>query len=178
MKGNQFSAVLAILAFGLLAMGAQEPASELEKRVAGLEARVTALEKLRAAPEGQKRPEAKSSVVSVRLIRKEAQRENPGLDYYNLVFDVEFTGTQVLGERRARDIKGTLYFDDVFGDEIIGATMTKRLGIGAGQKKVINGLMIDYTTVELSKEWKRVLTTAKDELRVRFVVDRVIYEDK
>lgn len=176
MKAVQLTSALGALAIGLLAMGGQGPESELEKRVAALEARVTVLEKIHAAPQGQKAHEAKSSIVSVRLTRKEAQRENPMLDYYNLVFDVEFTGTPLLGERRIRDVKGTLYFDDAFGEEIIGASMTKRLGIGAGQKKVINRLTIEYTTVEFSKEWKRVLTTDMSELRVRFVVDRVIYE--
>ncbi len=176
MKFTQLTIALGVLGIGLLAMGAQGPAAELEKRVAALEARVTALEKIHAAPQGEMASQAKSSIVSVRLTRKEAQRVNPMLDYYNLVFDVEFTGTALLGERRIRDVKGTLYFDDAFGEEIVGATLTKRLGIGAGQKKVIEGLMIEYTTVEFSKEWKRVLTTDMSELRVRFVVDRVIYE--
>ncbi len=170
----KYATVLIVL--GLFALGAQRPDTDLEKRVAALEARVTALEKMHSTPQGEQPIEAKSSIVSVRLIQKEAKRENPMMDFYNLVFDVEFCGTPLLRERRIRDIKGTLYFDDAFGDEIIGAKVTKRLDIGSGQKKVIDGLMIDYTTVEFSDKWKRVLTTDAAELRVRFVVDKVIYE--
>ena len=176
MKTVQSLAVIGVIGIGILATGAQESRPSLEMRIADLEARVSALETLSAPPASQIVSEASSSIVSVRLSRKEAQRENPMLNYYNLVFDVEFTGTQFLGERRIQDIKGTLFFDDAFGEEIIGATLTKRLGIGVGEKKVISGLVIDYTTVEFSSRWKRVLTTNSDELRMRFEVERVIYE--
>ncbi len=161
----------------LILLGTQGTNNDLDGRVKSLETRVEALEAIHAAPAGQKAPGTASSIVSVRLTRKEAQLENPNLDYYNLVFDIEFTGTKILGGRRIKDVKGTLYFDDAFGDEIIGATMTKRLEIGAGDKTVIDGLMIAYTTVEFSAPWKRVLTTTSEELQVRFVVDSVIYED-
>ena len=170
--------VASVLALSLVSLGLQEVKPDLEKRVTALESRVAALEEPVAAPQGQQAQDAKSSIVSVRLTRKGRTRECLLLDYYNLVFDVEFTGTKLLGDRRIRDIKGTLYFDDAFGEEIIGATMTKRVGIGSGQKKLIDGLLIDYTTVQFSDKWKRVLTTDAAELRVRFVVDSVIYDDK
>ena len=167
---------IAAVAVPLFGSNAQD---DLDSRMTQLEARVRSLESLHAAPPAAI-PDASAdgtAIVTVRLARKEAQLEHAGLDYLNLVFDVEFLGTQALGDKRIRDIKGTLYFDDAFGDEIIGATLTKRLGIGAGEQTVIAGLLIDYTTVELSKPWKRVLTTDSEELRLRFVTESVIYED-
>lgn len=148
-----------------------------ESRIKSLERRVASLEKHHQPTPGSPATQsAASSVVDIALTRKEAQRENPSLDFYNIIFDVEFTGSSTLGSKRIKDIKGTIFFDDAFGEAIIGAGTTQRLNIGAGGKKVIRGLKIEFTKVGVSDGWKRVLTTDKEELSVRFVVDKVIYE--
>lgn len=166
-----------LLGLAIGALPAAWPGSDVESRVQALEQRVDALELLHEPHPGATPVQAASAIVSVRLVRKEAKLEHPMLAYHNLVFDVEFRGTEQLGDRRIRDVKGTIYFDDAFGDEIIGATTTQRLGIAAGESATVTGLLIDHTTVELSRGWKRVLTTDAAELNLRFEVDKVIYAD-
>jgi hypothetical protein len=165
MKINTPLVTVLLLAFSVVPLS-------IEERVKSLETRVGALERRLEAPSGAEAKRAASSIVSVRLVGKEAVRENPLLDYYNLVFDLEFPGTDYLGSKRIRDIKGAVYFEDAFGETIIGATVTKRLGIGKGENERVSRLSIDYITVESSHGWKRILATKKEELRVRFKVDK------
>ncbi len=165
------------LALGLLGGVIQWGWTLNKDRHVTMESRIEALEKFHMAPPGHCIQSYNSAMVTVELVRKELQRHATGLELFDIIFDVEFTGTEILEERHIRDIKGTLYFIDVFGDDVVGVPVIERLDIGSGDKKRVAGIMVDWRTVLESKEWRRVLNTHPTELQVRFLVDSVIYED-
>ncbi|MEA3641761.1 MAG: peptidoglycan-binding domain-containing protein [Lamprobacter sp.] len=164
----------------------------LIERIEALEERVAALEEEPApsavgqdastdsAPEEPAEEQVSaddSRLVDLYLVRKEAYDEGQRTPNPGVVFDVRFVGTQALGERTIKDIKGAIWFHDAFDDKIVGATTTKRLNIRAGESKIIEGLVIDWLTVGTNADWERVLTTDIDELQVSFEPAKVIFDN-
>lgn len=180
-----------------------EPASSdanaaLIERIEALEERVAALEEEPAPSDGgqdaseqqdastDSAPEKRaqeavaaddSPLVDVYLIKKEPYFEGGVRRYPHLAFDLRFVGTEAIGKRKIKDIKGTVWFLDAFGDKIQGATTTQRLNITAGESTVIEGLLIDRMTVATDNDWERVLATDIDELQVSFEPEKVIFDN-
>lgn len=92
-------------------------------------------------------------------------------------FDLLFEGTPALGERVVRDVKGTVWFRDAFGEPITAIGATKRLNVGSGRKVRISGLTVDYTIVHRDLKWEQVLAKPREELQVRFDVEKIIYAE-
>lgn len=164
----------------------------LIERIEVLEERVTALENSLTQPGEQKdgsadskpespaqdnEPVSDSQLVDLYLVRKESYDDGRPTPNPGLVFDVRFVGTAALGGRTIKDIKGTLWFRDAFDDKIVGATTTERLNIGAGESKIIEGLVIDWLAVGSNDDWNRVLTTDIEELQVTFEPKKIIFDN-
>lgn len=171
--------------FSLATENQESESIDITKRIELLEARVSALEAKKETQEESDNfdteeiasdEEENKDLVDVYLIRKVSETigYNP---YPNIVFDLEFVGKKELGKRRIKDIKGTVWFQDSFGDDIVGATTTERLNIGAGEKVLVDDKLIDGTTAEVNDKWGRVLTTDKEELNVRFEVSDIIFDN-
>ena len=167
------------------------PPARLKARIEELERRVEALEKTREGKDREPASETKSTesksaqkndiaqdekLFDIFLVSKEAYTGGRPLPTPGITFDLRFVGTEALGDRIIKNVKGTVWFKDAFGEKIVGATSTDSLGIGAGQSKVIEGYVIDWTALIRNADWKQVLSTDIKDLKVAYETDNIIFD--
>ena len=112
----------------------------------------------------------RDEILDVTILRKAYAEQ----DYQNfLSIDVAFTAKGL--DRGARSIKGRLRFEDLFGEEKFALKWTIEKPIAPGTTYTERGSGFKYNRFMDPHQWVR--STAKENMKVTFRVDSILYED-
>lgn len=112
----------------------------------------------------------REQILDVTLLRKQYAKQ----DYQDYVFfDVAFTPKGL--DKPARAIKGLLRFTDLFGEQKFGLKWTIEKPIAPGTTYTEKGSGFEYNQFTDSHQWVR--STEKENMKVKFRVDSILYED-
>ena len=111
-----------------------------------------------------------NEIVSVRLLNKRVVKEKYGEGIY---FDFEYTGDKI--KQATRAIKGSLNFNDLFGETkmSLGATIDRSLS--QGQSIAESGKGFEYNQFRSEHHWIR--DTDLSNMAATFTVKSILYED-
>lgn len=112
----------------------------------------------------------REQILNVTLLRKQYAKQ----DYQDYVFfDVAFNAKGL--DKPARAIKGLLRFTDLFGEQKFGLKWTIEKPIAPGATYTEKGSGFKYNQFTDSHQWVR--STEKENMKVKFRVDSILYED-
>jgi hypothetical protein len=125
---------------------------------------------LEAEPVADTGEELREQILDVKLVKKQSQKQN----YQDYVFfDVEFSANGL--DKPARAIKGILRFNDLFGEQMFALKWTIEKPIGPGATYIEKGSGFEYNQFIDAHKWVR--STAIENMKVKFRVDNILYED-
>lgn len=114
--------------------------------------------------------ELREQILDVALLRKQYTKQ----DYQDYIFfDIAFTAKGL--DKPARAIKGSLRFTDLFGEQKFALRWTVEKPIAPGASYTEKGSGFKYNQFTDSHQWVR--NTEKDNMKVKFRVDSILYED-
>lgn len=114
--------------------------------------------------------ELREQILDVTLLRKQYAKQ----DYQDYVFfDVAFDAKGL--DKPARAIKGVLRFTDLFGEQKFALKWTIEKPITPGATYTEKGSGFKYNQFTDSHQWVR--SSATENIKVRFRVDNILYED-
>jgi hypothetical protein len=124
-----------------------------------------------AAPAaGDSDEKLREQILDATLLRKQYAKR----DYQDYVFfDVAFNAKGL--DKPARAIKGLLKFTDLFGEQKFGLKWTIEKPIAPGATYTEKGSGFKYNQFTDSHQWVR--STAKENMKVKFRVDSILYDD-
>ena len=130
-----------------------------------------------APPEATAAPAAKNSgeavrdqILDVTLLRKHYSKQ----DFQDhIFFDITFSAKGL--DKPARAIKGSLKFNDLFGEQKFGLRWTIEKPIAPGETYTEKGSGFNFNQFTESHQWVR--NTEKENMKVTFRVDSILYED-
>ena len=114
--------------------------------------------------------ELREQILEVTLLRK----QNAKQDYQDHVFfDIAFNAKGL--DKPARAIKGLLEFTDLFGEQKFALKWTIDKPVAPGATYTEKGSGFEYNQFTDSHQWVR--NTEKQNMKLKFRVDRILYED-
>jgi GTPase SAR1 family protein len=126
-----------------------------------------------SAPEavaGNADQKLREQILEVTLLRKQYAKQ----DYQHYVFfDIAFNPKGL--DKPARAIKGALIFTDLFGEQKFVLRWTIEKPVTPGAIYTEKGSGFEYNLFIDSHQWVR--STEKDNMKVRFRVDNILYQD-
>jgi hypothetical protein len=158
----------------------QDPPASLTERIGRLEARVAKLESVCGVPAPAPAPAPvaapatpRSLVVPVTVSNKKytAAAQAGGQD--NIWFDARYDFKKL--PRKARAIKGTLVFEDLFGQVMLRVNSTVTEEVGPGGEVRERGIGFVFDKKNDAHRWMRD-TEIKD-MKVSFKVDQILWAD-
>lgn len=111
------------------------------------------------------------TILSVDLLNKRYQEEKYGRG--GVYFDLKFTAVGL--DKPVRAIKGTLHITDLFDESIVGIKWNLNEPMSPGATHSENGVGFDYN--RFMNNHQRVRDTESADLRARFRVESILYED-
>lgn len=112
----------------------------------------------------------RDEIISIRILKKEFSKQ----DYQEYVFfDIELTANGL--DRAARAVKGTMKFQDLFGETKLSLGWTVDVPISVGGTITEKGTGFEYNQFIDSHQWAK--TTKVDNMKAIFSIESIIYED-
>lgn len=111
------------------------------------------------------------SIISVDLLSKRYKEEKYGRG--GIYFDIRFTAVGL--DKPVRAIKGTLHITDLFDESIVGVSWNLNQPMAPGATQSENDVGFDYN--RFMNNHQRVRDTETANLRARFRVESILYED-
>jgi len=122
------------------------------------------------AAAGSADQELRKQILQPTLLRKQYANQ----DYQDYVlFDIAFDSKGL--DRPARAIKGTLIFTDLFGEQKFALRWTIDKPVAPGTVYTETGSGFEYNKFTDAHQWVR--STEKDNMKVKFRVDSILYQD-
>ena len=114
--------------------------------------------------------ELREQILDATLLRKQYAKQ----DYQDYIFlDIAFNPKGL--DKPARSIKGALIFTDLFGEQKFALRWTIEKPVAPGTVYTEKGSGFEYNQFTDSHQWVR--STEKDNMKVRFRVDNILYQD-
>ena len=116
------------------------------------------------------RPVLQNELISVRLLNKRVVKEKYGEGIY---FDFEYTGEKL--KQATRAIKGSLNFNDLFGETKMSLSATIDKTLSQGQSVAESGKGFKYNQFLSEHHWMR--DTDLSNMTATFTVKSILYDD-
>lgn len=123
-----------------------------------------------AVPASDSEERLREQILEATLLRKQYAKQN----YQDYVFfDIAFNAKGL--DKPARAIKGSLKFTDLFGEQKFSLRWTIEKPIAPSATYIEKGSGFKYNQFVDSHQWVR--STEKENMKVKFRVDSILYED-